>query len=108
MKHVALLLPLLAAPALFAQEGDKIPLTIKVGPDGRVLEMKGVDEALDAARKKAGQMGGQMLGGSLNTGMIERMIEGAFGQLPTEPMAVGGVWERKRTETASRMNVQTS
>lgn len=77
-----------------------------VSPQGTVSDMKGVEAALDEARKAAGRMGGQMLGGSLNASAIEQLILSAFGSRPKDPIAVGGEWETKKSENAQRMPLQ--
>jgi len=77
----------------------------KVDPFGKVQSMDGVDKVLSAARKKAGGMGAQMLGASLNDSAMERLVSCAFGSLPDKPVAVGGSWERNEDGKSSRMQV---
>lgn len=79
--------------------------TAKVDPFGQVKSMDGVTKVLDAARKKGGRMGGQMLGAQLNESAMERLVESAFGILPEQPIAVGASWDRNEDQKSSRMNV---
>lgn len=79
--------------------------TAKVDPFGQVKSMEGVTKVIDAAQKKAGPMGGQMLGAHLNDSAMEHLVESAFGDLPEQPIAVGGSWQRNEDQKASRMNV---
>ncbi|HLQ36869.1 MAG TPA: DUF6263 family protein [Planctomycetota bacterium] len=81
---------------------------ITVAKNGEVQEVKGVKEALAEARKKAGRMGAQMLGGSLNEGALKRQIEGLFGKLPAEPTAVGGKWQRETNQASHGVPVATA
>jgi hypothetical protein len=77
----------------------------KVNAHGKVESLDGIDKALEAARKKAGRMGAQMLGGQLNDKAMERLVEGAFGTLPEKPIAVGGSWENSDTGKSKGLNV---
>ncbi len=77
----------------------------KVDPFGKVTSIDGIEKALEAARKKAGRMGAQMLGAQLNESAMQRMVESAFGTLPGKPIAVGGTWERSEDQKSSRMQV---
>ena len=77
----------------------------KVDAFGKVQSIDGVDKVLTAARKKAGGMGAQMLGASLNDSAMERLVSCAFGSLPDKPVAVGGSWERNEDGKSSRMQV---
>lgn len=78
--------------AMTALAGAKVTATVSAA--GKITRLDGLDKVLADARKKAGgMMGGQMLAGTLNEGMIQRQIQAVFGNLPKEPTAVGGTWE---------------
>lgn len=77
----------------------------KVNAFGKVESLDGVEKALETARKKAGRMGAQMLGGQINDLAMQRLVESAFGSLPEKPMAVGGTWETNDAGKSKGMNV---
>lgn len=75
---------------------------VKIDRRGEVVSMDGVDKVLDAARKKAGRMGSQMLGAQLNDGMVKRLAESLFGERPEQAVAVGAAWETAEKEKGAR------
>ncbi|MBL8722803.1 MAG: hypothetical protein JNK49_02090 [Planctomycetes bacterium] len=75
---------------------------VKIDARGEVVSMDGVEKVLDAARKKAGRMGSQMLGGQLNEGNVRRLAESLFGERPEQAVAVGGAWETSEKDKAGR------
>jgi len=72
---------------------------------GKVESIEGVEKALDAARRKAGRMGAQMLGAQLNEKNIEKLIGSAFGTLPEQAIAVGASWDRNDAGDSARAKV---
>ena len=89
--------------AMSSLAGKKFKAT--VSPFGKVEKVEGATEILDAARKKGGRMGGQMLASSLNDKALESLVENAFGVLPDQPIAVGGSWSRTENDKAARTQV---
>ena len=81
--------------------------TAKVTAYGKVTEVTGIDEALKAARNKAG-FAAMMLSGMLNEGAVKQLISAAFGPLPKEPVAVGGGWDADPLENKGGGGVSTS
>jgi hypothetical protein len=79
--------------------------TAVVDAHGNVSEVKGFEESLAAARKKAGRVGAQMLGGQLNEGVLSRMVETVVGVRPKEAIAVGTSWEQTDKQKQQRMEV---
>jgi len=77
-------------------------LRAKVAGNGELIEVTGITELVQEAQKKAGRMGAQMLGGSLNEGVIKRNIQDCFGTLPKEPTALGGTWKKQSSQAGSR------
>ena len=77
-------------------------LGAKISRSGDVSGVTGVEELLAAARKEAGGMGAQMLGGTLNEGAIRHQIQNLVGTLPTDAQAVGGTWQRSNLRQGSR------
>lgn len=78
--------------------------TAQVDPYGQVKSMDGLKAILDGARGKGGMMG-QMLGGQLQDGNFERLVESAFGAVPEKPIQKGGTFVRNEDAKASRARV---
>jgi len=76
-----------------------------VDAHGVVSDVKGFEDALAAARKKAGRMGSQMLTGQLNEGVLSRMVESVVGVRPKEAIAVGSSWEQTDKQKQQRMEI---
>ncbi len=86
--------------AMASLAGKKFTAT--VSPYGKVEKVEGTKELLDAARKKGGQMGGQMLASALTDQALESLVENAFGVLPDKPIALGGSWTRLDNSKSGR------
>jgi hypothetical protein len=82
-------------------------LTATIAPNGKVVSLDGAEKAIDGARKVAGPMLTQMLGGQLNESVLERLISGAFGHRPDAPIAVLGSWQHADVPQGNRVRVRT-
>ena len=72
--------------------------TAKVAGNGKVVELAGVDKAVEGALGKAG-MAKMMLGGMLNESTFRNLLQSTFGPLPKEPVAVGATWDIDPVQT---------
>jgi hypothetical protein len=74
--------------ALMAGAGKTF--TAKVDPHGKVLELlDGAKEIVESG--KDGAMGAS----GLDEAALKQIVSGAFGELPSKPVAVGGKWEHE-------------
>lgn len=69
----------------------------KVGPNGKVVALEGVEELLQAGKNKKGN---PMLPGGPNEAELRSLVESAFGMVPEKPMAVGTSWDHKTGDGA--------
>lgn len=88
------------AKALTLLAGHTFPA--KVSALGKVVEVGGVDKFLDEAREKAGRMGAQMLGGTLNSGAVRQLLDGVFLDLPEQAVKVGEPWQDSKEQKSGR------
>jgi hypothetical protein len=72
--------------------------TAKVSTLGKVVEL--MDDAKELTKATDGP-------GAIEADQLKSMVEGAFGDLPEKPTAVGAKWSNNETVTNSRMPVQT-
>jgi hypothetical protein len=90
--------------ALMAGAGKAF--TAKVDAKGKVVEL--MDDAKELLKESSGGSGRMMGGGQMTEESLKEVVSSAFGELPEKPLAVGGKWERKETETAGRMPSQNT
>jgi hypothetical protein len=90
--------------AMTSLAGKKFSATVT--PFGKVDKVEGLDAILEEARNKGGQMGGQMLAGSLSEDALQGIVNNAFGVLPEAPIGVGKTWTKEEAEKARRTPVQ--
>ena len=77
-------------------------LEATVSTTGQDLEIAGLKELAEGAAKKLSGMGGSMLMGMLNEGLLRKDIDCALCRYPNEPTAVGGTWKTEFKEAGRR------
>jgi hypothetical protein len=73
----------------------------KVDAHGKVSSLENTDALL--SDKPAGPMGRV----APDEAMLKSLVEGAFGVLPSKPVAVGATWERDNTDATGRAPVKS-
>jgi len=72
--------------------------TAKVDSRGKVLSLEGTEELLKG--------GGGRMGGGPTESSLKQMVEGAFGMMPEQPIAVGGSWDHVQSPDGARIPAQ--
>jgi hypothetical protein len=85
--------PAMIGKALTALAGKSF--TAKVDSFGKVTSMEGAAEVLAEAKKV-----GRGMGGNVSEQTLKNFVEGAFGEFPDKPVAIGATWNREKPTTS--------
>ena len=67
-------------------------VTVKVAANGAVPLIGGAQQALEHARRQAGNKGFEAMSCVINGGILRDVIVGLFGKVPNAALPMGGKW----------------